>query len=147
MKKQYILKAILILLPVLAVGLAMKGDSVMLIDSVTGVTQTYSYFDLVPGAAFPVAAPLAGLTAIVSGGCAMIYLFARRRSVLEVIRWTAFAGACVAVVPIVARGEVVMVPSVAVPILLLAEFVLGGILAKGFKEDKNAERPTRLEPR
>ena len=144
MKKQTILKGILVLLPVLAVSFAMQGNSVMLFDSAAGTTQYFSYFDLVPDAVLPVAAPLAGLAAVLSGGCAMIYLFARKMAVLQTVRWSAFAGACVAVLPIFIKGTVTMSPTVAVPLLLLAEFVLAGILAKGFKEDENSSRPSRL---
>ena len=145
MKKQTILKGILVLLPVLAVSFAMQGNSVMLYDSVAGTTLYFSYFDLVPGAVLPVAAPLAGLAAIFCGGCAMIYLFARKISVLQTVRWTAFAGGCIAVLPIVVKGTVTMIPTVAVPLLLMAEFVLAGILLKGFREDANSSCPNRLQ--
>ena len=144
MKKQTILKGILVLLPVLAVSFAMQGNSVMLYDSVAGTTRYFSYFDLVPEAVLPVAAPVAGLAATLSGGCAMVYLFARKMAVLQTVRWSAFAGACVAVLPIVIKGTVTMIPTVTVPLLLLAEFVLAGILVKGFKEDENSSRPNRL---
>ena len=48
MKKKVILKALLLVFPILAVGLATTVNSVTVFDTVTGETQYFSYFDVLP---------------------------------------------------------------------------------------------------
>ena len=61
MKKRAILKSLLILLPILAVGLATTGDSVLVFDAQSGVTEYYSYFDLIPDTGLQMLPPLAAM--------------------------------------------------------------------------------------
>ena len=48
MKKKVLLQSLLIVLPILAVGLATTTNSVTVFNTLTGETQYYSYFDVLP---------------------------------------------------------------------------------------------------
>ena len=71
MKKKALVKSLLILLPVLAVGLATTMDSVIVFDAAAGITSYYSYFDLIPVTSLQNLPPLAGLLCAVCGICAV----------------------------------------------------------------------------
>ena len=73
-KKQAILKSFLILLPVLAVGLATTGNSVMVFDSTAGTTAYYAYFEVLPVAQYQMLPPLAATLSVVAGILAAVYL-------------------------------------------------------------------------
>ena len=136
MKKETLLKIVFVLLPVLAVSLAMSGNSVMFYDPAVGEAAYYSYFDLNATGPMPLAAPMAGICAIICGTSAIIYFAAGKLGALSVVKWAAFFGACVAVLPVIAREDVKLVPSVGVPLLLMAEMGLSAMLMKEKKADK-----------
>ena len=122
MKKQIIVKILLILLPVLAVGLATTVDSVTVFDTVTGTTEYYSYFDGIPVGNLQMLLPLAATLSVVSGVLAAIWLGKKKPGFLKASGVIAFAAAAAASIPIAIRGEVLVIPNVGLPIFMLLHF-------------------------
>ena len=136
MKKKMVWLIALALLPVLTVGLECMPDSVMVFDGTE--TTYYSYFDLMPeGITTRLLTPLTGLMTIVAFIITVLYVITRKNYWLTGLKWNCLLAACVAAIPIVVRTESFVVPTVFVPILLIAEAVLCVLyLKKGmFQED------------
>ena len=144
MKKQMLLKSVLILLPVLAVGLATTADSVMVFDSVAGTTEYYSYFDLLPHGAFRLVTPLAAVLCLAAGILAAVYLGKKSQKCLKGLGIVSMAAAIVAVVPILLSGDVKIVPNVGLPIFMLAEYAFAYYHQKKGDSEKSQEK---LSPR
>lgn len=144
MNKQLMRKIFLVLLPVLAVGLATTEDSVVVYGPEVG-TMYGSYFDLLPAGSFPIITPLAAILGLTSGILAAIYAAFEKEWSLKGCMWTAFFGSVAAVVPILIREETLIVPNVFYPILLVAEAILAYVMIK--KPIKKTEVATgrRLE--
>ena len=134
--KKTMTKILLVLLPVMAVALATTTDSVHMVNTVTAESVTGSYFDLLPTQTLPMAAPLAGMTAIASAILAVLYLFTKKTGLLQGSKWCAFAGASFAVLPMFVRGEVLVIPNVGVPIMLMCQFVVCAVARKLPEEEK-----------
>lgn len=130
MNKQKILKLLLIVLPVMAVGLATTVDSVMVFDSNADSIQYYSYFSLIPGLGVQMVLPLAAILCIVTTVLAVAAVALKKTGCVAAVKWTAFAAATAAVVPVLLRGETVVVPNVLLPVLMVAEFVTAFFLNK-----------------
>ena len=130
MKKATLVKSLLILLPVLAVGLATTVDSVMVYDSVAGTTEYYSYFDPIPAENLQMLPPLAATLALVSGILAAIFLGKKRVGMLKASGIAAFAAAAAASIPMMIRGETVVIPNVGLIVLMLAHFLVARYVQK-----------------
>ena len=141
MKKQTLVKSLLILLPVLAVGLATTRDSVIVFDSVTGVTEYYSYFDLAPVSDLQMLPPLAAMLSLVSGVCAAIWLVTKKKWSLKGIFGTSFAAATVAGIPVMICSAVQMVPNVALPIFMIIQCLVASHLQKGREKEEEKKAP------
>lgn len=142
-KKQAILKSFLILLPVLAVGLATTGNSVMVFDSTAGTTAYYAYFEVLPVAQYQMLPPLAATLSVVAGILAAVYLLNKKTGTLKASYILALIAAGVAVLPIVSTGDVRVIPNVGLPILMLTHYALAYYMAKNeakFNEEKKAPR-------
>lgn len=124
MKKQTIVKALLILLPVLAVGLATTMDSVTVFDPNTGVIEYYSYFDLLPVKNQSMIPVLAAVLALCSGILAAVFLGKKKEGCLKASGYVAFVSAIVACIPILIQGEQMVVPNVGLPIFMLVQFAV-----------------------
>jgi hypothetical protein len=124
MKKQMLVKILLILLPVLAVGLATTMNSVTVFDPNTGATAYYSYFDLLPVKNQQIVPALAAVLALGSGILAAVYLGKKKAGCLKASGYIAFASAIVACIPILIRGEEVVVPNVGLPVFMLVQFLV-----------------------
>ena len=143
MKKQAIMKSFLILLPVLAVGLATTGDSVMVFDSLAGTTAYYSYFEVLPVEQYQLLTPLAASLSVVVLILAIAALAVKKQSLLKASYIVALAAAAVAAIPIVQTGDVRVLPNVGLPILMIAHYVLAYYVSKGdgvFREEKKQAR-------
>ena len=124
MKKQILLKSVLILLPTLTVGLALAGDSVTVFDTVTGNLEYYSYLDLLPVANLQMVTPLAAILALVSGILAGVYLAFGKKGCLKAIMGVSFVSSVLAVIPILLRETVLVIPNVGLPIFMLLQCLL-----------------------
>lgn len=140
MKKKTLMKSLLLLLPVLAVGLATTADSVMVFDSVAGTIEYFSYFSLLPYDAFQSVTPLAGMLAALSGVLAAVYLGRKKEKMLKGIMIVSMAAAIVAVVPILLSGDVKIVPNVGLPVLMLLEYLAAFNQTKQTEEVKYQEK-------
>ncbi len=121
MNKKRIKTIFLVLLPVLAAGMAVNPGSVMLYDTVQEKVSSCSYFALLPEGNFQIATVLAGLLTCLSGGLAITYLVGKKDSVAKAIVYIALAGATLAAIPILINSQIRVLPNVGVPILLIAQ--------------------------
>ena len=145
MKKSVLMKVFLILLPAMAVLLATTGDSVSVVDTLTGTTETYSYFDLIPDLSTQMCMPLAALLAVAATVLAALHVATAKPWCVRGLYWVAFLSATVAVIPILARGEILVIPNVGLPILMLIDCLLAGILKKKPEGKKVEETEPRLK--
>ena len=146
MKKQTMMKILLILLPIMAVGLATTTDSVMVFDSVAGTTEYYSYFEPLTVGSLQMLTPLAGVLGLASGILAGIYLAAKKGWCLKVIVGTAFCSATVAVLPILLQSDVKIIPNVGVPIFMMVECLVAYLMMKMPAQQEKKQAP-RLDRR
>lgn len=134
MRKEKIKKIALFLLPVFAVGMAMQPNSVLMFDPGTEKTTVCSYFSLLPEGTFQISTVLAGLLASISGGLALVFLTAKKKSVLKPIIALAMASSIFSVLPVLLPTTIKILPNVAMPILLLAQAVVAYYCGKEPKE-------------
>lgn len=146
MKKQMIVKILLILLPVLAVGLATTADSVTVLNPQTGTITYYSYFDLLPVKNQQMVPVVAAVLALVSGILAAVYLGKKKIGAVKASGYVAFASAILACIPIVIRGDVLVIPNVGLPIFMLLHFGIARYAEKLPAEAKEKKAP-RLSAR
>jgi len=145
MKKQTLVKSLLILLPVLAVGLATTADSVIVFDSQSGVTEYCSYFASEPATQVQMLLPLAAMLCFVSGILGAVYLVKKKEWALTAIAWTSLIAACAASVPTVMQGEVRVVANVGLPIFMVINWLVASYIQKNpeKKEEKKAKKLKR----
>ena len=136
MKKSVLKKFFLIMLPAMAVLLAASVDSVTVLDSARGVVETYSYFDLIPVENLQICGPLAAILAAVSTALAVIFVVTGKNWSAAGLLWTSLISATVATVPVVFRGEILVVPHVGLPILMMIDCVLAYTVLKKPEPEK-----------
>ena len=130
MYKRKILNIVLVFLPVAAFLLSTTGDSVTIYDSRTMEVLKQSFFEPAEGISVPFLPAFAALIVLATVVVAVICVLGKKRRLLGCLKWLSLIGACVAVSPLLFRGEVVVVPIFLMPLLLLAEVVLAVIAAK-----------------
>ena len=146
MKKKVFVQSLLILLPVLSVGLATTQDSVTVFDTVSGLTQYYSYFDLVPVSNLQMLPPLAALCSAVSGILAAVYLVKKNPGFLKTSGYAAIASASVAAIPTVMREAVLVIPNVGLPIFMVIHFFCCSTLPKLVAAEKPEKAKSKRLP-
>ena len=136
---------ILVLMPILSVGLATTMDSVTVYDSVAGTTEYYSYFALIPDSNFAILMPLAAILSLVCGILAAIMIVKKNGKLLKGIVGCSFCAATFAVLPVMLRGKVVIVPNVALPIFMMVDCFLAYMMMKTpqFQEETKHRRLSR----
>ena len=147
MKKKALVKRLLILLPVLAVGLATTMDSVIVFDAAAGITSYYSYFDLIPVTSLQNLPPLAGLLCAVCGICAVVYLVRKKTWSLKAVVITSLAAATTAVIPVMIQGDVKVVPNVGLPIIMTVEYLVSCHFLKNPEKAEETKKVTKLKKR
>ena len=147
MKKKALVKSLLILLPVLAVGLATTMDSVIVFDAAAGITSYYSYFDLIPVTSLQNLPPLAGLLCAVCGIYAVVYLVRKKTWSLKAVVITSLAAATAAVIPVMIQGDVKVVPNVGLPIIMTVEYLVSCHFLKNPEKAEEAKKVTKLKKR
>ena len=146
MKKRVFVQSLLILLPVLSVGLATTQDSVTVFDTVSGLTQYYSYFDLVPVSNLQMLPPLAALCSAVSGILAAVYLVKKNPGFLKASGSAAIASASVASILTVMREAVLVIPNVGLPIFMVIHFFCCSTLPKLVAAEKPEKAKNKRLP-
>lgn len=137
MKKKVLMKIFLVLLPAMAVLLATTGDSVKVYDILAGTIQSYSYFDLLPVPNMQIITVLAALLAVAALVLALIYVIAAKQWCVKGVFYTACASTCVAVLPNLLRQDIMVVPNVLLPILMVVLCFLAHAAGK-----RKEEKPT-----
>lgn len=138
MKKKTGMNIALLLLPLMAVGMAISPTSVTVIR---GQEIAYTSFaQAVEGSYVGWCAPVALLLAYALFGMAVIYGLTKKELWLRLIRNVAFAGTFLAAVPILVQGEVIVIPHVLVAILL------GILWAVAWYAVKTGGKPETKEP-
>ena len=145
MKKQTLVKSLLILLPILAVGLATTRDSVIVFDTATGVTEYYSYFDLAPLEKLQMLPPLAAMLSFASGICAAVWLATKKDWSLKGIFGTSFAAATAAGIPVMIQETVRMVPNVGLPIFMIIQCLIAYHYIKHPAEAEDKKAPRKIK--
>ncbi|MBR6594999.1 MAG: hypothetical protein IKK72_00240 [Oscillospiraceae bacterium] len=140
MKKNVMVKLVLLLLPVMAVVLATTGNSVKVFDITTETVQSYSYFTALPVENMQMLTPLAAMLAVVTLVLAVIYMIAEKRWCVQGIRYTAALSTCAAAAPNLIRRDVLVMPNVLLPILMAVVFVVANIVRKKPEEKPTGER-------
>ena len=130
MKKQVIMKILLILLPVLAVGLATTVDSVLVFDPQAGTAEYYSYFTPLDVGGFQMITPLAAILSAVGGLLAAAYMAVKKEWCLKGIVGVSFCAATLAVLPTLLSSDVKIVPNVGLPILMITHCLLAYFMVK-----------------
>ena len=143
--KKKLTKILLFMMPFMALVLATTNNSVQLIDMTTGEKVVGSYFSLLSESPAAVCPALAAFCSILSCIAAVIFLFKKKSGFLAAAAWISFAGACLAVIPVAARGETLLLPNVIFPILMLGHFILCAFSRKMDFEKKEEPQGRRLE--
>lgn len=144
MKKQTLLRIALIGLPILAVGLATTVDSVTVFDTVTRNTVHGSYFTLLPVGGMQIFPPLAGLLCVLAAVLSILSVLRKKEKMIPTIKWISFTATLAAVLPILMRGDRLVIPNVGVPLFMGAEWIVAYMLAP--KQEKTAD-PVKLKNR
>ncbi len=145
MKKETLMKIVLVLLPILAVGLATTRDSVMLFDVQAGITEYCSYFTPLRTGPFQMITPLAAILSGAAGILAAVYAVSKRQGMLKAVVGTAFASATLAGLPIMLSTEVKIIPHVGLPIFMVLELFLAYYMLK--KPQQETEKGSKLSRR
>lgn len=145
MNKRRFLNLFLIILPVMAGVLATTRDSITVFYSTTGELAYYSYFDLIPGMELALVLPLAAIGCILCAILAIAALALKRERCVATVKWLSLAAATLAVIPVLYRGETLVVPNVLLPLLMLGEFAVAFFL--GREKETHEKKERRLEKR
>lgn len=123
--KATIIRSMLIVLPVLAVGLATAGDSVQVFDTVSKTYSCGSFFVPVPVESLAILPPVAGASALVLFFESVYYMVRKKEKALTGCKFACIVGAlCASVPPMIRGGELIVLPNTMFPILLLVDLLL-----------------------
>lgn len=138
--KATILKSMLIVLPVLAVGLATAGDSVQVFDAVNKTYSYGSFFVPVPVESLAILPPLAGASALFLFIESAYYMVKKKEKALTACKFACIVGAlCASVPPMIRGGEMLVLPNQLFPIFLLVDLLFV------IQEQKKLEKSKALE--
>ena len=145
MNKKTIMKILLFAVPFMAFVFATTNNSVQLVNTLTGETQYGSYFTMLGESAAAICPFLAALCSISAMVFSALYLFRKKKGFLKTTTWSGFAGACIAVIPVAARGEVLLLPNVIFPILMMIHFFICAFSKNLKLDEKDENHGPRLE--
>ena len=132
-------------LPMIAVVLAGMGNSVTIYPPAATEAVYCSYFTLVEDIPGAICLPLAAFGAGVTFGLAVLYLVKRSALFLKIMMPLSFLSATAAVVPVLARGEILVIPNMLVPILLMAVCLTTYGMLKNPQRDEPKKEGKRLK--
>ena len=147
MKKQMLINILLILLPVLAVGLASTVDSVTVFDTVSGTLAHCSYFEPAPVEKLQMLPALAAVLSLISGVLAAVYVGKKSGRCLKAAGYAAFASAMAACIPILIRGDVLVIPNVGLPVFMMGQYLVTRFAGKLPEEKTTDRKAPRLKKR
>ena len=140
MKKQTMILVAMILIPLIAVAIAISPDSVMVFENQT--MTTISFAEPYEGANFGWCAPVALIMIYALFATVVIYALTKKQNILKIVRGIGFVGMSLVALPILAQGEVLIVPNVFVGMLLIAHWLISHFTLKNVNMNtKKEEEP------
>lgn len=137
MKNKAMWSIVLILLPLVALGLAAMPDSVTVLVS-EGEMQTLSYFGTLQDGSRPTGLAFAGLLCIVTAAAAMIGAVSKKEFWLSGVVWISMGAAILSVLPLLLRSSPPVLPNVVVAILLCTESMTAYLCRNKMGKDANS---------
>lgn len=141
MNRKTVYNALLIGLPALAIVLASGAESVRILDRATNTSTYQSYFDLLPEGTFQLSTILAMGLAVVALIFGIVYVVSGSHKWLKRIYLLTFASVFVAEIPTLLQSELLVLPNVLVPILLIADCAMAYYKMKKPPEENNKQKP------
>ena len=138
MKKQTLILIALILIPLIAVAIAISPGSVMVFQNQT--LTTMSFAEPLEGVDFGWCAPVALILTYVLFAAVVIYALTKKQLVLRIVRGVGFVAMSLVALPIIARSEVLIVPNAFVGMLLAAHWLISHFTLRSMNP-KQEEKP------
>ena len=138
MKKQTLILIALILIPLIAVAIAISPGSVMVFQNQT--LTTMSFAEPLEGVDFGWCAPVALILTYVLFAAVVIYALTKKQLVLKIVRGVGFVAMSLVALPIIARSEVLIVPNAFVGMLLAAHWLISHFTLRSMNP-KQEEKP------
>ncbi len=138
MKKQTLILIALILIPLIAVAIAISPGSVMVFQNQT--LTTISFAEPLEGVDFGWCAPVALILTYVLFAAVVIYALTKKQLVLKIVRGVGFVAMSLVALPILARSEVLIVPNAFVGMLLAAHWLISHFTLRSMNP-KQEEKP------
>ena len=137
MKKQTLILIALILIPLIAVAIAISPGSVMVFQNQT--LTTMSFAEPLEGVDFGWCAPVALILTYVLFAAVVIYALTKKQLVLKIVRGVGFVAMSLVALPILARSEVLIVPNAFVGMLLAAHWLISHFTLRSMnpKQEEN----------
>ena len=137
-KKQTLILIALILIPLIAVAIAISPGSVMVFQNQT--LTTMSFAEPLEGVDFGWCAPVALILTYVLFAAVVIYALTKKQLVLKIVRGVGFVAMSLVALPILARSEVLIVPNAFVGMLLAAHWLISHFTLRSMNP-KQEEKP------
>ena len=148
MKKETVFNALFVGLPAAAIVLASGNKSVRIYDRVEDVSTYQSYFDLLPENCFQISTILAMGLAIFALIFGIVHVVTKETKWFKSIYLLTFASVFAAEIPTLMQNELLVLPNVLVPVLLIADCAIAySRMKKPQQEAKKKESGNRLQPR
>ena len=138
MKKQTLILIALILIPLIAVAIAISPGSVMVFQNQT--LTTMSFAEPLEGVDFGWCAPVALILTYVLFAAVVIYALTKKQPVLRIVRGVGFVAMSLVALPIIVRSEVQIVPNAFVGMLLAAHWLISHFTLRSMNP-KQEEKP------
>ena len=138
MKKQTLILIALILIPLIAVAIAISPGSVMVFQNQT--LTTISFAEPLEGVDFGWCAPVALILTYVLFAAVVIYALTKKQLVLRIVRGVGFVAMSLVALPIIVRSEVLIVPNAFVGMLLAAHWLISHFTLRSMNP-KQEEKP------
>ena len=114
----------LAVMPMSALSIAATGGSVTVYDIPAQEVRKLSYFAMDSETAYSFLTPLAGLLIAAVSVLALVLVLGKKQGCAVWLKWISLTAACVAVAPILLKGDVFVVPNFVPPLLMMVEYVL-----------------------
>ena len=137
-KKQTLILIALILIPLIAVAIAISPGSVMVFQNQT--LTTMSFAEPLEGVDFGWCAPVALILTYVLFAAVVIYALTKKQPVLRIVRGVGFVAMSLVALPIIVRSEVLIVPNAFVGMLLAAHWLISHFTLRSMNP-KQEEKP------
>ena len=137
MKKQTLVLVAMIVIPLIAVAIAISPNSVMVFENQT--LTTMSFAQPYEGAIFGWCAPVVLIMIYMLFAAVVIYALTKKQLVLKIVRGIGCAAMLLSVLPIIAKGEVLIVPNVSVCMLLIAHWLISHFTLKHLNVKKEEQ--------